>query len=341
MSVVNKMLKDLENRQAAPAGLQAEYQPPAPRRSVWWLFGVLPIALLVALAYWLIPQWIQPEKVDVSAQVEPVRLAKPVERVTEKQVEDAKVQAQDTEPQPQPQPQPALAQTLVSEEPQEQQNPTSETATVVKDEVPVAEGKLSISKQASEQDLQWAGLKERAKHALAQNQFESAQKLLTQMLHMQPQQHAVRLRLAELMYGLGQVGGAKQLLQDGLASFQEEPSLRLMLARMLVGEQRQTEALVLLKQHQPSILAYADYFALRAQLAQQAGELPLAVQDYLLLSEYQPQKVEWRMGLAVSQDQQGEVEQAREHYLWLSHSGKLNSSLQSFVVQRLSALEGQ
>lgn len=331
MSVVNKMLRDLESRQSAPGGVQAEYQPPAPRRSVWWVFGVLPLGLLLVLGYWLVPQWL-----DREVKAPPVSVVeRPAAVVTNNQAEVPVAPPQATKPELLPE----FVQPSEPVAPPVSQNAQPAPA-FAEQERPASQGKLSISKPASEQDMQWAGLRERARQALAQNQFESAQKLLAEMLQIRPHQHAVRLRLAELMYGLGQRDSAKQLLQDGVARFEQAPSVRLMLARMLVAEQRQTEALALLKQHQPSILADADYFALRAQLAQQAAELPLAVEDYRLLSQYQPQRVEWRMGLAVSLDQSGEADLAREHYQWLRHSAQLNASLQSFVVQRLNALGG-
>lgn len=339
MSVVNKMLRDLESRQSVPGGVQAEYQPPAPRRSVWWLFGVLPLGLLLVLAYWLVPQWL-----DREVKTPPVPVVEgPAAVAINNQAEVPVSQPQETKPELLPefvQPSEPVASPVSQNVAPALESLPAPAPALAEQERPVPQGKLSISKPASEQDMQWAGLRERARHALAQNQFESAQKLLAEMLQIRPHQHAVRLRLAELMYGLGQRDSAKQLLQDGVARFEQASSVRLMLARMLVAEQHQTEALALLKQHQPSILAYADYFALRAQLAQQAGELPLAVEDYRLLSQYQPQSVEWRMGLAVSLDQSGEADLAYEHYQWLRHSDQLNASLQSFVVQRLHALGG-
>ncbi|WP_088329530.1 tetratricopeptide repeat protein [Lacimicrobium sp. SS2-24] len=53
MSVVNKMLQDLESRKQQQGS--ANYQPPPKKARQWWLVTILPIALLVGAMYWLWP----------------------------------------------------------------------------------------------------------------------------------------------------------------------------------------------------------------------------------------------------------------------------------------------
>ena len=350
MSVVNKMLQDLEKRQQQAQS--ADYQPPARGRRPWWLFGVLPLALLGFAAYWLLPDWLARISGEESRQAltgnttiaapvaEPVKIVEPDERQTQPVpgVSDAADLAQTSQPTPEPSGPEATAGNQATERagiaesagPAERvEQPGPQKAAPV----------LKVTSGAGDADSQWALLKLQVQQAMADKRPRDAISALKRMLAMQPDNHPVRMRLAALMHDTGMQAQSGLILEEGVTFYPDQSGLRLMLARWLAGNDRHQQALQLLQEQQPDLLGHPDYYAFRAQLAQQQDALELAVSDYLLLSQYQPQRFTWRLGLAVALDRAGKLQAALEQYRWLRQQ-TLPPEARQFVQQRLQALGG-
>ncbi|GAA0374009.1 hypothetical protein GCM10009092_42800 [Bowmanella denitrificans] len=345
MSVVNKMLQDLEKRQVAGNDYRGEYQPPARRRSLWWLFGVLPLGLLLLLSVWLAPHWLDfstaPTPYQGSEQPQPQPQSQPTAN-TEAQSLAASIPGEDKPEAPiQPAPQQSAPNSDATEnavvpEPDVATSNVAEPIEQKRESTP--KGQLSISARTPERDRGWAELKARAKIALDEKRNADAERLLMQMLEMRPDAHGVRQHLAELLFAQGKSALARKLLEDGLQQDADDYRTRLMLARLLIVEKLPEQALTVLMAKQPALVSGADYYALRGQIAQQQGMINQAVADYQRLTQFQPDKPEWRLGLAVSLDQMGQFAEARAHYLWLSRDSRLSAPLLAFVEQRLRAL---
>lgn len=257
MSVINQMLKDLEQRQQGGEG--AVYVPPV-RQQGWWM---LLLTLICGLAlgilgwrtwiYWQQSQRVVearqlqaageptpdaiaravPAAVPASAEQEPVDqvVALPTPRhlatsptaepqqAEERTADDADVAAIDEEGPSDEELQPDLYAELAAE----QEAPAA---------APRKPGVLKIETvNLSEAEL--ATLAERkATTAMAKGQLRDAQDNYYQVLAHDPRNQGAREQLAGLLYGEGRLSEASQLLEEGLRFDPEQADFRLLLARL-------------------------------------------------------------------------------------------------------------
>ncbi|GGD61858.1 hypothetical protein [Lacimicrobium alkaliphilum] len=359
MSVVNKMLQDLETRQQQQQN-SANYQPPAKRRHGWWMFGVLPLAVVAAVIYWFWPVlWSitepdrPPQQTPQATQSSPETTAPSVS--TDKQIEEAVTEPEEAEvintitrqPELHAQAVADADDTVVQQEtpalalPSEKQTTnkpvqTERSQPAVQTEKPVA---FSKTQAASNAEQRWQQLKAEVSKAMADNTETEAISGLKKMLEIQPDNHQVRRKLAALLLKNGATAHSGLLLEQGVELYPQELSLLQSLARFYDHNQQTDKALMLLKGHNPNVLQYPDYIQLRARLAQKQQDHQQAQHDYALLSRYQPDNIKWRLGLAVSLDQGGQHQAAIEVYRWLD-GASTPPQIGDFVQQRLMALGG-
>jgi MSHA biogenesis protein MshN len=366
MSVVNKMLQDLESRKQQPD--TANFQPPAKRRHGWWLFGVLPLALMLAVIYWFWPVlWDAgepeppPGPATQTGQTMPVQNPLPAERAgltAKPQTQPEKKHESgitDTTAQPQVIPQQPVADSATAAEagqvsatraddsgpdaataPRPQPDDAGQSAP----ESPVQKTPaFSKSKTTTTAEQRWQQLKARVSKAMNEGKDAGAISGLEQMLEIQPDNHQVRRNLAALLLKNGAQSRSGLLLEQGVKLYPQELSLLQSLARFYAQNGQTDNALALLKGHNPDVLQHPDYIQLRARLAKQQQDHHQAQQDYALLSRYQPDNIKWRLGLAVSLDQDGQYQAATEVYRWLA-GADTPAEIREFVQQRLTALGG-
>lgn len=286
MSVINQMLKDLEQRQQGGEG--AVYVPPV-RQQGWWM---LLLTLICGLAlgilgwrtwiYWQQSQRVVearqlqaageptpdaiaravPAAVPASAEQEPVdqvvalptprHLAAPPaaepQEVQESAADDAEVAAIDEEGPSDEELQPDLYAELSAE----QEAPAA---------APRTPGVLKIETvNLSEAEL--ATLAERkATTAMAKGQLRDAQDNYYQVLAHDPRNQGAREQLAGLLYGEGRLSEASQLLEEGLRFDPEQADFRLLLARLAISGGDQLKALGWLTGHRPDLASNLDYYA--------------------------------------------------------------------------------
>lgn len=350
MSVVNKMLQDLEKRQQQPQS--ADYQPPAKSRHGWWLVGVLPLAMLAFAGYWLLPDWLEKithqESLDTINEQQQSTAAVKADPASAKSGSKDTGSGRTTEPsttqtagEPEQVPVAAPPDLMVPEPRTPGLAPSARVtgSTAQQQVTPTPSAALTIKTADTDTPSQWALLKVRVQQAIADKRPLDAVADLKRMLAIQGDSHQVRLKLAALMHDTGMRAQAGLLLEEGVKLYPEQAELRLMLARWLQGNNSQEQALSVLQEIQPELLGHPDFYALRAQLAQQQNQLELAISDYLLLSQYQPDRFKWRLGLAVALDRAGRLPAALEQYNWLKGQN-LPPEARQFVQQRLQVLGG-
>ncbi|MDF2179139.1 tetratricopeptide repeat protein [Aliiglaciecola sp. CAU 1673] len=344
MSVINKMLQDLEKRQQL--GVSGDYVPPLKSgfNKLWLMFPLLLAAVLI----WQFWPGIPDQALSVSTvEQEQVKAPEPKPM---REIQGAQAQAEEipdlaSESQELMETAPVIVVAdIQTTEPQEQTTtpPTApDSSQQAAQRLPKPDsGLIKVQSAKENADTQWQRLKSQAASALAQNDTGKAIDLLQQMLAKAPDNEGVRSKLAELYLGRGQAQQAKQLLQSGLALDPGQHGLRLSLAKIYLLDNNNSEALALLESTNPPLSEYADYYAARAPLARQEGNLELAVADYLLLSRFQPLLAKWRLGLAISLDQAGRQQDALGQYRWLSQQNQVAPQIREFVQQRLRALGG-
>lgn len=372
MSVVNKMLQDLEARQSASETVSADYQPP--KRNVakfaWIVLLLLTVVLIVLGGYY----WSLLDS-DTSNQV----ANKPtVNALLEDEVADA-AQAEKTtadaladdstrqkmvwiEPDTLA-PASAVAETThtqnVSSErqaPQTQNSNTTSSDTTKSDRTEPetvnvasvkqtssgnsAQPKAVFSKQTNQSRYAEAGLKQTINQALRDGKTLIAISGLQKLLSTDPNNVRIRKKLASLLFAENRLQEAQALLTEGVTSQPEQHDFRLMLARLFAQQDNPAKALSLLLEVSPSLVLHSDYYAYRGALAQQMEDYAQAQQDYQKLVNAEPQQAKWWLGLGIAQDSSGEKTQALVSYQKADNEQQLTPQVITFVRQRLNDLVG-
>ena len=371
MSVVNKMLQDLEARQTAPDAVSADYQPPQHSTTrLAWLILLMVIALLFAAVTFMWPAVtddvssedtssnminpalqdmavVEPTEPDTQAKGDMTWLEPPdkanvdLSASSQKQPETySQVQAV-PEIDKKPETQVAHLQNVASVEVGPAAvDPQSDMRTPYVAAEKVIPPKASFSKKANRTQNAQAGLKQSINQALRDGKTLIAIEGLQQLLSQEPDNLRIRKKLASLLFAENRMLEAQALLNEGLADSPELHDLRLMLARLLAQQNQQAKALTLLLEVSPSLVLHSDYYAYRGALAQQTEHYAQAQQDYQRLVNAEPLKAKWWLGLGIAQDSAGENKQALISYQKADDEQQLSPQVITFVRQRLKELVG-
>jgi MSHA biogenesis protein MshN len=107
-----------------------------------------------------------------------------------------------------------------------------------------------------------------------------------------------------------------------------------------VVQKEPLKAMTLLTEFQPSTDNSIEYLAYRAVLAQQLKQTTLAKSDYQALTNIEYSNAKWWLGLAITRDQLGEINEALHAYNKAHSLGQLDGSVNQFIQQRISVLAG-
>ncbi|WP_194439086.1 tetratricopeptide repeat protein [Vibrio fluminensis] len=177
----------------------------------------------------------------------------------------------------------------------------------------------------------------RARKALDANDLAGAISHYQDALRYTPRDSKVRQTLAALYYGKAEVRKSVELLQKGISIDNEDQSLRLALAKLLLKEKQASAALTPLAYlpRNPS----SEYLSLRAALAQKSAQDELALESYQQLVELEPENGRWWLGLAIQQERAFELEQAKSAYHQALNKVGISSQSQQFIRDRLALIE--
>ncbi len=156
---------------------------------------------------------------------------------------------------------------------------------------------------------------------------------LAQALQLDPALHDARLTLAGLMLEQGRGAEAETLAQDGLQARAADPQLSYLLARALADRGDATGAIDKLASARA---LSADALGLRAGLRAQQGDFKQALVDYEAAVRAQPGNSLWWLGLGVALEAQGRGAQARQAYAKAQGLGLPREELAAFIEQKLS-----
>ena len=175
--------------------------------------------------------------------------------------------------------------------------------------------------------------------AAAGNELEAIDQLKV-ILAQANDYHQARLLLARLYIRQQQNSHAEILLHDGLASHPLYAPYARLLAHLLVTEGRHDAAIVQLESALPGAMKDADYQALLAGLYQRRDKPMAAVRHYSRALELDPQHGEWWMGLAISQEQAGNINAAYAAY-GTALQFRLDATLREYIDKRLRQITQQ
>ena len=361
MSVVNKMLKDLENREASQA-TPANYQPPAKKSSSALRIAIILLLGVIAIgAVYLWPADTM-DNLPQSASVGPINQIVPEAVAAQAVAPEEPQEPRQIKVTPTTRPQNTMG---VMEGPVDINAPSRRTESTTEGSQPTARERVAAHSTrkasdsepspvaASEPDDVPAepvikpsatnpedALKAQIRQALSQNDTPMAVQLLTTLIRQQPDNVAARKRLAALYFSAGRTTDAQQLLQQTVADMPADSSVRLMYARLLVQQNETKLAYYTLQDvndyAQPSI----ELLGYRASLAQKLGLLDDALQDYAQLVVLDSQTAKWWLGQAVVADKQGVTALALSSYREALSLRQLEDGIEQFIRQRLANLTG-
>ena len=364
MSVVNKMLQDLEARKSQPEEMNADYQPPQ-KKPAKWIYLVLLILAVLAITFALLDlnhlfgskenigsdetSKVPTQKVAKKLMVAPQQMAEqqvPVKQPrvlptvtapTNIQTEDIEIAATPlVEKSTAPEPEPVLAEPTKS--PVAEQNPIVTEPVVTMQSAP--EKPTSFSMSGSSKENQANSLKQRIAESLNSNDLDLAQSLLSELLLDEPDNLKARKKLASLYFAQGNYAQTKLLLMRGIALHPKQTDLKLMLARLYSVQDNAKQALQVMIDVDPNATNQTEFLAYRAALAQQLKQPEVSKADYLALSVIEPTNAKWWLGLAIARDQLGETQYAKQAYKEAYALGQLDDSVDEFIQQRISVLAG-
>lgn len=379
MSLINRMLKDLDAQPAkadiAPIYRPAARRLPG---WYWWILLLLPLSLWLwwqplqqrlhpaasttkkiqtepapatAVIPSVVPQATSSASVAVTASpasaAAAVVIAEPVAKASETKIVKKSAASQTstgqqkskntqkaiTKPEQEAAPvEPNPTETAESSEPSAMYaaEPTTEAEPL--GEMHVEEQKLSPGEIATLERRKY-------QQAIARRDNVAAQQALLQVLANDPLDYNSRKQLAALYYGENQLSAARDVLQQGITLMPTNADLRLLAARVAQAMGDKQAALQSLVAISPSVANNLDFYAMRAALAQQLGQTAEAGYSYLALTRTQPNIGRWWLGLAISQDQRGLLNDAKQAYRRALMDNQLSAASRRFAQQRIQHLE--
>lgn len=335
MSLINKMLKDLEQRQSgAPTGGRAVFQDlqpvgerSRPAHGLRNALLVLGLGLLAGYGGWryLTAPVATPVAAPMAHSVE--REAPPPASVPAVAPEPAVAV---TPPPPEPA---AVPRAAKPDAPRPRAAPPAAVTAPEPVRIEKTERPYTPEETAEHAHRQALRFQVQGNPAGAERQWRDALSAL-------PAHRAARERLAVLMLEGGRHAEARGLLEEGIALSPEHGSFSLLLARVHVEQGGEAQAIAVLEQTRALAQSTrdADSPALLAALYQRAGRNDDAVNAYRDALAIRPDESRWWVGLGIALEGQGDSVTARGAYQRALGSGRLPPNLARYADDRIKAL---
>ncbi len=318
MSVINQMLKQLEENREARASMPPRVRPVAPvpaRRSFSWIFLFALAVVVVAGGYYAT---IRLEKAAVPERRPPVTaVEKPVARI------------------PPPAPKPVV-----------------KPAEIVKPVEPVAAPALPAPAKpkrrmagirrhpAKAETVETAdGLYRKALSLIDRGEISEAESDLHDALRMQPDHLSARQALIGLFLQQKRYGDAEKMLALGLQQDPRQVEFAITLARLQVEMGKNGAALSTLRAIEPYAEKDAEFQGFMAVLLQQAGNHRESIGYFRKALDLDPAMANWWLGLGISLEKTGRRDEALAAFRQAREQGGLSSELQDYVDRQISSLE--
>jgi len=364
MSVINRVLNDIEQRNKAPDNhTDSSFDPVKinePLRSSW-LTGLLILTLLAltVVLTWLYffdnrlsvhadvaktePQAIKaapitPKALTAESLAPPPLLIKsPVENAKKKisKVEEALVVKADMKSS-------TLKQQQLSIEKVDNQVIEQVSAKALANERKVTKKKpepsliitpIKMSNSELSQLKFSQGLK-----AYKEGRIAQAQKAWEEALQAEPALHDARIQLAASYYGANDTTRALTLLLQSTSRFPAYSGYSLLAAQIYYQLDNPQQALAILDAPYKKESIAVENILLAGSIAQQLQQWPVAMNNYQALVDKQANNPQWLLGLAIAQDAQNMSALALSHYSHLLTLPGLESAVLDYVKQRAQVL---
>ncbi len=333
MSLINKMLQDLDARggQPGPAASAPEIKPvPPPEPTFPWLRVALIAGLVAVLGGSGYMAWRLKQATPAPAEEIPLDLSKappPAPVVQQAPVPAAPVAP--VEAPPVPEPEPVVAESAPA--------PKRAAPVVAKREparpAPVraapkpAAGKVETTAQRAENGYR------RAMAALEDGRVTEAIEHLQGALRADPRHEAARQTLVSLLIEAKRPEEAIRQLGAALALDPRQPAMAMLLARLQL--ERGSPGIDTLMRTLPYAAGNGEYLGFLAAALAREGRHREAVEQYQAALRTAPQNGVWWMGMGLSLQEEKRTSEAIVAYQKARASGSLSPELQAFVERKL------
>lgn len=204
--------------------------------------------------------------------------------------------------------------------------------------LPAGEGKIdrrtnTSAKNRAEQEFRRAvGLVNQGRIAEGMDGFRAA-------LELDPQHEAARQTLVALLLESKRVDEAASLLQTGLAVNPDNTVFAMLLARIMVERDQVNDALFVLQRHAAPPDHNPDFHAFAAALYQRLGRHKEAIQQYQSALRLAPSSGVWWVGLGISLQADQQPKEAADAFGRAKLVGGLTPEVLAFVDQRIKQLQ--
>ena len=355
MSVINQMLKDLDQRKAGEEPVQSSPSPVIAvrhRLPLWLLIGLAGI-LIVWVLWWFMPVSSKPEAFVLRTQAETpatalqlipsdeTKIPQQPDRTETSQL--LKIEPQLSEPLlPQTKSEPQTAEQEMAADPEPvPKGEAVDTEQVVVVERQVAElvqPQLSVERVELTLAQQQQQLRQQGLQAEQRGRTSEARNYWQQLQALAPQQAEAYVALARMAQQAGYEAGSQYWLQLGLEQGADAQQLAPLLAASYARQQLWPQVLQVLALLPETSLRPAE-LAMRAAAWQQLGEHQAALAAFEHLGRLEPQQGRWWLGMAISSDALGQRQQAVNQFQRSLQLGDdLTSVSKEYIRQRLQEL---
>lgn len=324
MSLINKMLNDLDKRQPSTGGKQPLFgdvlNTPGKRLGspvfIWVLIAVA--AGFGALFGWSL---FNKPGAQPAASVATTTPAEPP--VVILQAAQPKVKQAKTKPE-------VVAMTS--------NNTTAKPAKAAHEDKPKSRADKEASFKVVSPQQQSDNLYLQAISLMQQSQDAEAREALTKAIRAYPTNHNARILLAILLADAGRNAEAEALLQEGLEISPGHSDFSIKLARLQVAGGDKDKALATLEKGLPRARSNAEYHAFLAALLQGKGHHDEAVHQYITALRSNPSNPNWLIGVGISFKAMGKKNDAVEAFQRAISTGELSAKVAQFADEQLKQL---
>jgi len=365
MSVINQMLKELDQRKAATTvGLDASLPYAKPQESknnrlLLILLGVIAILLIFVVYILKFPvingggssviydSAEMPEKpvVDNSRNNTSNNLnTEPTQTVQQQVISHQTAKVPEQEPSVAVD---GVSASLESSQILTQQINQDKQITAGVDVVEISEAmtgdnqqRIIKSNRQTDKKAQAERLYRSAHEKIQARQNSEAIGLLEQALQNSDELHKARILLFTLLLQQQQISSLQPRLENSITQWPVIHEYRQMKARLLSSQSDNEAALRLLESDIPEVSKAPEYHELLAYIAQQLKNDPVAIKHYQMLLQQSPNRADWWLGVAVSEDRLGNTQPALQAFKQAINKQGLSSTVQAYARKRIKALQG-
>jgi MSHA biogenesis protein MshN len=355
VSVINDMLRDLNDRQTRNERMLTDLRPAARRMVSRGVFFVLvPASVLALLATWLV--WLQRPGEEVTRSATLPRTVSQQEGAgavvrPEVLVADEDQIRADARAAPELAPDsvkdiPPATQVATLESPQEPVSPeaargaaraaTSQNSAA--DPQPAQSASVAKVRSEPEPAAQAQARLAAAAAALRRRDLQAAEQAARAAVRLAPEDTRGWEMLYAILERAGRDAEAELVLTQGLGAAGQPAGLARLQARRLLEAGDRVAALAALERYRPTAPRDIEHDAFIAALKQQTGRYGESATLYQELLVLRPDNGVWWVGLGISRDKLGETAAAIEAYSEARERGGLSQAVDNYAAARIRAL---